>query len=430
MIAASGHIVQTCPLLPQLNKNLFFTENHQSVFLPTPQASTVSARFCGPHIDIRNDISEFKKLENCTVVEGYLQILLIGDKNNNLNQEHFRTLSFPKLTMVTDYLLLFRVSGLDSLSMLFPNLNVIQGRNLFYNYALVIFEMTSLKDIGLYNLRNITRGAIRIEKNPELCYLDSVDWSLIMDAEFNNYIAGNKPSKECGDVCPGIMDDRTQCIRTSFNDNYSHRCWTSNHCQNVCPKKCEKRACTNKAHPKCCHPQCLGSCTEPNNDKACAACQHYFHEDRCVEACPPGTYKFEGWRCITMDMCARVHLPSEVDFVIHNGECMPDCPPGFTRNDTQSMFCSACDGLCDKVCESKTIDSVDAAQSLQGCTVIKGNLHINIRRGTNIASELESFMGLIQTVTGYVKIRHSHTLGSLSFLKSLRYIHGEELTEQ
>uniref|UniRef100_A0A8C1G211 Tyrosine-protein kinase receptor n=1 Tax=Cyprinus carpio TaxID=7962 RepID=A0A8C1G211_CYPCA len=380
---------------------------------------------CGPHIDIRNDISEFKKLENCTVVEGYLQILLIGDKNNNLNQEHFRTLSFPKLTMVTDYLLLFRVSGLDSLSMLFPNLNVIQGRNLFYNYALVIFEMTSLKDIGLYNLRNITRGAIRIEKNPELCYLDSVDWSLIMDAEFNNYINGNKPSKECGDVCPGIMDDRTQCIRTSFNDNYSHRCWTSNHCQNVCPKKCEKRACTNKAHPKCCHPQCLGSCTEPDNDKACAACQHYFHEDRCVEACPQGTYKFEGWRCITMDMCARVHLPSEVDFVIHNGECMPDCPPGFTRNDTQSMFCSACDGLCDKVCESKTIDSVDAAQSLQGCTVIKGNLQINIRRG-----KLESFMGLIQTVTGYVKIKHSHTLGSLSFLKSLRYIHGEELTEQ
>ncbi|XDV28919.1 hypothetical protein PO909_032112 [Leuciscus waleckii] len=94
------------------------------------------------------------------------------------------------------------------------------------------------------------------------------------------------------------------------------------------------------------------------------------------------------------------------------------------------MFCSACDGLCDKVCETKTIDSVDAAQSLQGCTVIKGNLHINIRRGNNIASELESFMGLIQTVTGYVKIKHSQTLGSLSFLKSLRYINGDELSEQ
>ncbi|KAL0189526.1 hypothetical protein M9458_016625, partial [Cirrhinus mrigala] len=185
---------------------------------------------CGPGIDIGNDISNFKRLENCTVVEGYLQILLIGGKNNN-NQEVFRTLSFPKLTMITDYLLLFRVSGLDSLSTLFPNLAVIRGRNLFYNYALVIFELTSLKDIGLYNLRNITRGAIRIEKNPELCYLDSVDWSLIMDAEFNNYIAGNKQSKECGDVCPGIMEDNPQCIKTNFNDNDNYRCWTSNHCQ-------------------------------------------------------------------------------------------------------------------------------------------------------------------------------------------------------
>ncbi|KAG8145205.1 putative Tyrosine-protein [Naja naja] len=44
----------------------------------------------------------------------------------------------------------------------------------------------------------------------------------------------------------------------------------------------------------------------------------------------------------------------------------------------------------------------------------------------NIASELEDFMGLIETVTGYVKIRHSHALVSLSFLKNLRYINGEE----
>lgn len=197
------------------------------VFSPSP-----SPAVCGPSIDIGNDITEFRRLENCTVVEGYLQILLIGDKNNNINnQEVFRSLSFPKLTMITDYLLLFRVSGLDSLSTLFPNLTVIRGRSLFYNYALVIFEMTSLKDIGLYNLRNITRGAIRIEKNPELCYLDSIDWSLIMDAEFNNYIAGNKQSKECSDVCPGIMENNPQCSKTMFNDNYNYRCWNSNYCQ-------------------------------------------------------------------------------------------------------------------------------------------------------------------------------------------------------
>lgn len=48
----------------------------------------------------------------------------------------------------------------------------------------------------------------------------------------------------------------------------------------------------------------------------------------------------------------------------------------------------------------------------------------------NIAAELEKFMGLIQTVTGFVKIQNSHALSSLSFLKSLRYINGEELFEK
>lgn len=47
----------------------------------------------------------------------------------------------------------------------------------------------------------------------------------------------------------------------------------------------------------------------------------------------------------------------------------------------------------------------------------------------NIASELENFMGLIEVVTGYVKIRHSHALVSLSFLKNLRQILGEEQLE-
>lgn len=39
-------------------------------------------------------------------------------------------------------------------------------------------------------------------------------------------------------------------------------------------------------------------------------------------------------------------------------------------------------------------------------------------------------MGMIKTVTGYVKIRHSHALSSLSFLKSLRYINGQDLMDE
>lgn len=180
---------------------------------------------CGPGIDIRNDYQQLKRLENCTVIEGFLHILLIS------KAEDYRSYRFPKLTVITEYLLLFRVAGLESLGDLFPNLTVIRGWKLFYNYALVIFEMTNLKDIGLYNLRNITRGAIRIEKNADLCYLSTIDWSLILDAVSNNYIVGNKPPKECGDLCPGTLEEKPMCEKTTINNEYNYRCWTTNRCQ-------------------------------------------------------------------------------------------------------------------------------------------------------------------------------------------------------
>uniref|UniRef100_A0A5F8H0Z6 Tyrosine-protein kinase receptor n=1 Tax=Monodelphis domestica TaxID=13616 RepID=A0A5F8H0Z6_MONDO len=191
----------------------------------------------------------------------------------------------------------------------------------------------------------------------------------------------------------------------------------------VCPSSCGKRACTDQN--ECCHPECLGSCSAPDNNTACVACRHYYYAGTCVPTCPPNTYKFEGWRCVDKDFCASV-LSAETSefekFVIHNDECMQECPSGFIRNGSQSMYCSPCEGPCPKVCEgekkTKTIDSVTSAQILS----FSHNLD-------NIASELENFMGLIETVTGYVKIRHSHALVSLSFLKNLRYILGEEQLE-
>lgn len=96
--------------------------------------------------------------------------------------------------------------------------------------------MTSLKDIGLYNLRNITRGAVRIAKNSELCYLDSVDWSLITDVVFNNVFNLNKKLEECDNVCPGIMKNSPICPKTSYKNKLDYRCWSSNHCQKGNPQ--------------------------------------------------------------------------------------------------------------------------------------------------------------------------------------------------
>ena len=108
-------------------------------------------------MDIRNSVSALHRLDSCTVIEGQLHIVLTDDAR----EMDFANLSFPRLREITDYLLLYRVSGLRSLSTLFPNLSVIRGQLLLYNYALVIFEMPDMYDIGLVNLMQISRGSVR-----------------------------------------------------------------------------------------------------------------------------------------------------------------------------------------------------------------------------------------------------------------------------
>lgn len=179
-------------------------------------------------MDIRNDVSQLRKLENCSIIEGNLQILLMF----TTGAEDFRGLSFPRLLMITEYLLLFRVYGLESLRDLFPNLSVIRGTNLFFSYALVIFEMPHLRDVGLHSLGHILRGSVRIERNQELCHLSTIDWGLLLpDTGDSTYIVGNKLAEECADVCPGILDVEKPCVQTSVNGQLDYRCWTSSYCQ-------------------------------------------------------------------------------------------------------------------------------------------------------------------------------------------------------
>ncbi|XP_056374073.1 insulin receptor isoform X1 [Hyla sarda] len=385
-----------------------------------------------PSMDIRNNLTRFDDLEECTVIEGHLQILLMF----TTQRENFKGLSFPNLTMITDYLLLFRVYGLESLKDLFPNLTVIRGKRLFFNYALVIFEMVHLKEIGLHSLMHISRGSVRIEKNNELCYLSTIDWSKILESVEDNYIQLNKDDKEeCGDVCPGALKGKNSCPSTVINSVFGARCWTQDHCQKICPAACKYHGCTSDY--RCCHSECLGSCLEPNDPTKCVACRNFLHDGKCVESCPPGSYSLQGWRCISFSECQMLHKKCQNStdsscsrYVIHKGECIPECPSGFTTNST-TLTCEPCEGPCPKVCivkeKEKVIDSVTSAQDLRGCTVISGSLAINIRGGNNIAAELEANLGLIEEITGYLKVRRSYALVSLSFFRKLRLIRGDFL---
>ncbi|KFO24877.1 Insulin receptor-related protein [Fukomys damarensis] len=344
-----------------------------------------------PSLDIRSEVAQLRRLENCSVVEGHLQILLMFTATG----EDFRGLSFPHLTQVTDYLLLFRVYGLESLRELFPNLAVIRGAQPFLGYALVIFEMPHLRDLGLPALGAVLRGAVRVEKNQELCHLSTIDWGLLQPVPGANYIVGNKLGEECADVCPGTLGLAGEpCARTTFSGHTDYRCWTSSHCQR--------------------------------------ACRHLYFQGACHRACPPGTYEHESWRCVTAERCASLRsMPGRVStFGIHQGRCLAQCPPGFTRNGS-SIFCHKCEGLCPKECKvgTKTIDSVQAAQDLVGCTHVEGSLILNLRRGYNLEPELQRSLGLVETITGFLKIKHSFALVSLSFFKNLKLIRGDTMVD-
>jgi insulin receptor len=82
-----------------------------------------------------------QRLQGCRVVEGFLQITLIDNQNSSA----YDNFTFPNLTEITGYLLLYRVNGLRSIGQLFPNLAVIGGSKLIKDFALIIFELMDLE---------------------------------------------------------------------------------------------------------------------------------------------------------------------------------------------------------------------------------------------------------------------------------------------
>jgi insulin receptor len=117
--------------------------------------------------------------------------------------------SFPALREITGYLLFYRVFGLRSIGQLFPNLAVIRGQQLLFDFSFVVYELMQLQvrsfslgflvnmscrslcfniwsileftqqEIGLKSLAELQRGSVLIEKNPNLCYVESIDWDRI-----------------------------------------------------------------------------------------------------------------------------------------------------------------------------------------------------------------------------------------------------------
>lgn len=373
-----------------------------------PKNMTIGDGIC-QSIDIRNNVDSFSVLKDCRVVEGFLQIVLI----ENNTEADFENVSFPELREITGYFLLYRVEGLRSLTKLFPNLEVIRGDILLTDYAFMIYEMKNLQEIGLTNLIKISRGGVRIEKNPALCFTNTVNWNLIVSAG-ENFIKDNRNEQNCPHVkgcphCPGSY------------------CWTAQNCQ-----KLEK--------PKC-HEQCLGECYGATNTE-CYVCKHYRHEEKCIEKCPETLYAYLSRRCINEEECYNMnHIRkfSKLEEIQtwrpfedmgSFRSCVTQCPDGFEDyvDDKNVTSCRECKGLCRKIAKGAIIRHISDAQSFRGITVVKGALEFQIRNGNpNIMNELADAFGLIEEITEYLKITHSFPITSLNFFKKLKVIRGENL---
>ncbi|KAG8301028.1 hypothetical protein J6590_062769 [Homalodisca vitripennis] len=308
-------------------------------------------------LDIRNSVEQFNQLEGCQVIEGFLQIVLIDRADPN----EYDNLTFPELREVTGYILLYRVHGLRSLAKLFPNLSVIRGNELFSDYALVVFEMLHLQELGLSSLTDILRGGVYFVKNPMLCYIDTIDWDLIAKQSQSSdlegkkgqmhFIRNNKRENECP-ICP-----RDCPLMVGSQDN--HLCWSPQHCQKVCPESCGNRACD--ATGACCHDNCLGGC-HVNNATNCFSCRGVLQDGHCMSSCPKDSFKYLNRRCISEEECYALPKPRLViqtnsanqqdgnlipdhPWKPFNGECILTCPAGYLETNNSNRYnCKLCQG--------------------------------------------------------------------------------------
>ncbi|XP_061376884.1 insulin-like growth factor 1 receptor isoform X1 [Danaus plexippus] len=340
-----------------------------------------------------NRMANIKKLQNCTVVVGDLIITLL----ERTKPKDFRDISFPKLKEVTGFMVVYRVSGLESLGDLFPNLARIRGNTLLYNYALIVYDMPRLREIGFYNLLKIDRGGVIIWGGKLTCFIDSIDWNVI--APKSRHVLS-------------IPDKGTRCmfVCTCTRNAVSNRCWNNKKCQRF----------LEGPDAEDCDVNCFGC--RKTNPKSCTLCRNYTINNTCVNRCPNNTIILtESNYCVTIDECKHLN---RFEF---NNTCVEKCPNNYEMVTIgRDTSCKPCVN-CDKTCKSLIIQTLASIQATEKCVYVNGSLTIHVRSVPGAMDELRYYLKNIKEVSGYILIYGSISVTSLDFLSSLKSIKGNTL---
>ncbi|VVC26405.1 Fibronectin type III,Growth factor receptor cysteine-rich domain,Protein kinase, ATP binding [Cinara cedri] len=367
-----------------------------------------------PSITIMNSGERLASLHNCTVIEGHLQIILM----DNSKPADFED-TYP-LREITEYMVVYRVTGLINLGRMFPNLSLIRGvhTTMFPGRSLMIHDNADIREIGLFRLTNITRGSVIISQNPKLCNAATIDWGQITTAVSNdsNIINNNETRR-----CPG-------CSNSGCPED---RCWS----QQPSPDRCQYGKLKN------CHPLCAGGCDQYHSARHCYACTAYMHDGECIQECPPGLYGHIR-SCLTEEQCRSLPVNREestlddlnTNYIPFENRCIDECPYGYEVT-PDKMNCTICmktrNGNCQHNCNSfKISDEIlrrnDEYRLHTNCTTIR-SLEIEVKFGTteDIERRLEDYVGKVEVILDQLKIIRSYSLTSLNFFKNLYEIRGK-----
>nr|XP_039251871.1 insulin receptor-like [Styela clava] len=383
-------------------------------------------------IDARNDAAHMKDLENCTIVNGFVHLVFMHD----LKEKDLKKYRFPKLRVITHYLLVFRMYNLRTLRYMFPNLAVIGGQETLKGYSLVLFENPHMTEIGLGNLQFINKGGVRIQKNSKLCYLSTIDWQRL--GSYRSKISNGTDKLTQDQVVLKENQEPSQCVDqcgpNSGCDKVDGRelCWGLGLCQkrecpnHTCPPTNLPATCNNNAPTKqCkCHKQCLAGCTRPNNRSACIACRYKYHDGTCVSNCPHGTYLIHDWLCIAKEECQRL------DWHFLGNVCRFQCPAGYQVEFRDCMrVCVKCTTDCGQVCIGNVrITDVHSLHDVEVCREIDGALDISINGGSEVVERLDDAFRDLEVI-GTLIVRRSFPLVTLSFLKNIKRITGKYMEQ-
>eukprot|EP00095_Tigriopus_kingsejongensis_P011344 maker-scaffold383_size189472-snap-gene-0.28 protein:Tk11344 transcript:maker-scaffold383_size189472-snap-gene-0.28-mRNA-1 annotation:"insulin receptor-2" len=408
---------------------------------------------CGSITLNSTNLSDYIHLENCTVIEGNVGVMIGLETFEPPEEvEVLARLTFPNIQEITDYLLIYRADKLTSLSRLFPNLTVIRGNELLGESALTILQNENLKDIGLKSLTTILRGGVTIKGNPLLCYVHTINWERIVSRAFfgNLEIEDGYESTLCPFECPG------RCPQDGREHGKMRLCWNKNHCQKIQLEQCttEDAHChlDSQGEVEVCSRNCLGGCSRHSgsNHTLCRSCQDVRTPDGCRSECPQdfllvitanlimfplfvifcqcqhSVFQYKSYRCISKEDCPNIgnQYVGEVKttFKDYQGKCLRQCPHNTKE---EEGTCITCSDDCPTVCGGAEVTTIQDLEKLNGCTIIKGTLAIQLS-GKNVVQKLEEALSKVRIIEGSLKISRVFSLISLDFFTSLEVIEGKD----